>query len=431
VYDVDTPGVTAAKYLTQDIPSYRGNPWLEALPPILSKNQWFAALRRKPTWDADVRHLDGHLRLHALNAIDEWFEPSGQTVSLAQAFDRVLRAGLARRSPLHPEHYWLLRRMSRAPVGSSLNIALAARRPARVCGLVLLGASGMGKSTALIDRVLATFPRVIQHTAYQGRDIPHRQLVHLTVEARSSHSLKTLCLDCITSVDALLGTNYARMLGIRTATGPGLMGHMRTIAALHGLGALIIDEFQQLARAKQAASEECISQLLSLSNVVGVPVIMVGTPKATDIVSAEARLANRTTLGGTHEWDPFAFDEDWRKWTGLLFEYQVLKKPTAHTVDLSRALHGASKGIVGVATAIFQLAQIIAITSRDERLTTDLLAKRALAEVGQMRHILADLGLNRIEQSLLDEHRVRRLRDVSTLRAPDQPKSNPPRTENH
>lgn len=57
---------TMASYLEQEIASYRGNPFNEALPPILTEDEALEALAYYPPYDESERLMPSHLRLHQI-----------------------------------------------------------------------------------------------------------------------------------------------------------------------------------------------------------------------------------------------------------------------------------------------------------------------------------------------------------------------------
>ena len=55
---------------------------------------------------------------------------------------------------------------------------------------------------------------------------------------------------------------------------------MRQISNHHAIGLLVIDEIQHLSVNKSGGAEKMLNFFVTLVNTVGLPVVMVGTPKA-------------------------------------------------------------------------------------------------------------------------------------------------------
>src|SRR5205814_1633704 len=79
---------TVAQYLDQDIERYRGNPFIEALPPIFTEDQAMDLLARYPKYDEKERLLPAHLRLHLVLNVSECFVCLPVHLDLEQRFSR-------------------------------------------------------------------------------------------------------------------------------------------------------------------------------------------------------------------------------------------------------------------------------------------------------------------------------------------------------
>ena len=66
---------TKAVYVPQLIAEYKGNPFIEALPPILSATQAIDAITAMPDYNADERELNAHYRFHCVQRLFRYFQP--------------------------------------------------------------------------------------------------------------------------------------------------------------------------------------------------------------------------------------------------------------------------------------------------------------------------------------------------------------------
>src|SRR5690606_18051554 len=99
----------------------------------------------------------------------------------------------------------------------------------------------------------------------------------------------SLCINFFQQIDRLLGTNYeSKYVGSRTSADV-LMGYIPMIANLHGLGVLIIDEIQNLSLAKSGGAQSLLNFFVTLVNIIGLPVILIGTMKALEILQGDFR----------------------------------------------------------------------------------------------------------------------------------------------
>ena len=83
-----------------------------------------------------------------------------------------------------------------------------------------------------------------------------------------------------------------------------MLALMSQIANAHALGLLVIDEIQHLSRSRSGGSQEMLNFFVTMVNIIGVPVMLIGTPKAREIFEADLRSARRGAGFGAIFWDP-------------------------------------------------------------------------------------------------------------------------------
>ena len=74
---------TIASYLEQELTGYQGNPFIEALPAIMTEDEVMEALARDPPYDDAERYLPSHLRLHAQFRMHFSASPRSQCTSIS------------------------------------------------------------------------------------------------------------------------------------------------------------------------------------------------------------------------------------------------------------------------------------------------------------------------------------------------------------
>src|SRR3990172_9053358 len=193
--------VVKADYHPSPIPGYRGNPLIEALPPIRTAAETVALLRYEPEHDETARQLPTELRLHLLHDALRFFRPFPVHVELEQRLSRLLRAGYQGRNPLV--------RGFRRQMDVHLQGEVRSHQQTRSQGFTLLGMSGVGKTTAL-EGVLSLYPQIVVHRAYGGQPFSHLQVVWLKLDCPHDGSIRGLCLNFFQSLDGLLDTRYYR-----------------------------------------------------------------------------------------------------------------------------------------------------------------------------------------------------------------------------
>ncbi|HUW65273.1 MAG TPA: ATP-binding protein [Spirochaetia bacterium] len=361
--------IVDADYRSQAIPAYRGNPLIEALPAIWTEDEVTDLLTYYPVYDEQDRLTPAHLRLHLLQSTLQFFEPLPIHLELEQRFSRMIRTGYLARNPLDPRFVSSLHCRADLLIDSDL-VPPSPRSTAT--GFTILGISGIGKTTA-VERILSLYPQVIYHHAYHDQPLTMAQVVWLKLDCPFDGSIKGLCLNFFQAVDDLLSSRYYERYASGRRTVDELLPRMARVAALHGLGVLVIDEIQHLSEAKSGGSRKMLNFFVQLVNMIGLPVVLVGTYKAQSFLSGEFRQTRRGTGQGDFVWDPMDNDDIWQYFVEALWRFQYTRRPTALTDSLREALYEASAGITDFAVKLYMLAQARAIARDDVTITPGLI----------------------------------------------------------
>ncbi|MCI0766429.1 ATP-binding protein [Bacillus sp. TL12] len=379
---VNFRNITQAVYVEQEVVDFRGNPLIEALPPILSPEEAYEKMSYYPAFDAIEASLPTHVRYHAIPRINRFFQPVMQHLDLEQRFSRLLRHGYVSRNPRLPDY------------NRALNGTQDIRSTAS--SMTLMGFSGIGKTTA-IERILSLYPQVILHEY----PLNLMQVVWLKLNCPHDGSLKSLCLDFFLKMDQLLGTNYYEKFGSRRNSISSMVTRMGQIARLHCIGAIVIDEIQHLLATRDNNSEKMMNFFVTLVNEVGVPIMMIGTMRAKAVLQQDFCQARRGSGQGDMVWQQMKKDDDWNLLIESLWEYQWIKYHTPLTEELNQALYDESQGIVDIAVKLFALAQGRAIETGVEQFTPTAIkqvAKDDLKLVQPMLKALRDGRTSELEK---------------------------------
>lgn len=84
----------------EEISIYRGNPLIEALPPIWTEDEVMERLEVYPEFDERERKLPAHQRLHLIQNVLELLILMTPHLDLEQRFSRMIRAGYIARNPV-------------------------------------------------------------------------------------------------------------------------------------------------------------------------------------------------------------------------------------------------------------------------------------------------------------------------------------------
>ena len=408
---------TPARYRRQLVPEYRGNPAIEALPPLLSEEEAYLALRYLPPYSSAALNWPATLRRHALNQVKTLFVPLPHCVELEQTFGTVIRSGYVARNPLAD--------------GFSAGVNQAVKRlrdphaglahVTATNGFDVIGPSGIGKSTT-IKAILNLYGQVIIHCGTARRPLLLTQVVWMHIQCPRNGTLGGLVRNFFQELDRILGTTYYHdFVEIGRRTIEDYLPVMAKLALRHHLGVLVIDEIQNVVAARGVNDGELLNFLVELDNVLHVPIVLVGTPKTMSALGGEFRRARRATGAGGHDWRRMEEDEVFDEFARELFRYRYVRGVCAPTPDLVHALYDTSQGITDVAVKVFVQGQIAAIVDGgEEDLTPELFRRVSERDLGRLQPylgLLRDLTQARAahewDKVALLEPRLRAIEDLA------------------
>jgi len=385
-----------ASYNEPKVSIYSGNPLIEALPPIYPEEIAMELMRFHPPYCESWRNEPTELRLQYIMNLERFVEPLRKYRDLERLISRMIRIAYVSRNPIqvgYPRE--IDSRVEEFFKVNNLEMQnyIPNEPHAKATGFALIGISGVGKTTA-IERIQLLYPQVIQHRKYNNHRLTMDQLVWLKLETPHNGSTKALCIHFFSEVDAILGTNYRRTHGNAKLSEEVLVKNMYRVALLQGIGLIVIDEIQHLSVAKSGGREEMLNFFTNLVNIIGVPVVLIGTPKAIKILTAEFRQTRRFSGYHTDTWDRLTKDDEWDYFIQNLWSHQFTKHFTPLTKELSNILYEETQGITDFVIKLFMLAQIRAIESGDEMLSPQIIRSAALDGFQLARPILNALKSN-------------------------------------
>lgn len=384
-------GPADVSYVPTGIDHYDGNPLIEALPPIHSEDSACWAMSTYPRHQESDRQRPNHIRFHLLERGRMFFVPLTPHLELERRFSKLIRTGYIARNPVRLDYWRTVKAKTQAfeqALATGAVSGLTGGTPSSTAGgLSILGLSGVGKSKA-VEAVLRTYPQTIDHRHYRGREFTRRQVVWLKVECSDDGGIKGIAENFFHALDGVLGTRYADLYVRPGRTAHNLTVLMATIAQVHSLGVLVVDEIQNLSYQRSGGHAKTLNFLVELINKIGLPVVLVGTPKAVAVLTSEFRVMRRTSSQGEVIWERLGRGTDWDLFAQALWHYQYVRTPSSLTPDQSDALLFESAGIADLAVKLYLLAQARAICDGTEIITAELLRDVAHDALQRMSPIL-------------------------------------------
>jgi hypothetical protein len=336
------------------LPEHRDNPFIAALPPLMSEQEAIASLLEEPHFDKLERTYPDHLRRACIMRLNRhYFKPLGRHLTLESRLAHLLRGGYDGRNIRAGSYLKHLHNNHERVIQRSLE-ACSNPAPSTATAMSLIGCSGIGK-TETISRILRRYPQVIEH----HEPYSFQQVVWLKLECPHMGSARQLCLDFFESMDRLLGTSYFRQF--HRGNLDLLSTQMGRIATQHGLGLLVIDELQSLISGRNQDREKLLNFLLALINKIGVPMLLVGTLAATPLLNDTVRNARRASGFGSLIWERLDRKDGWDYFISDLWRFQWTRQPTELQTEIVDCLYEETQGILDLAMKLFILAQFFAI----------------------------------------------------------------------
>jgi AAA domain len=393
-----------AIYIDQKLREYNENLLIQALPPTFDDAEFIDLVSEQPEYNDDEVCLNKSERFHCVARLSSYFDPQGKTIELNNNISILIKRGYLARNPLKPTFASRSRQIYGAIENSSgKELERYVSQPTSASGLTLIGPSGMGKSTNL-HKILSLYDQVIFHPK-----LSTYQIVWLKVDCPHAGSLKGLCTDIFMAIDKLLGTTYHRNFSSRNHTEDLMLAQVAQLAHTHHLGVLVIDEMQNLVNARRR-KDDLLNFLVKMDNIIGVPVIKVGTNEALPIFQGNFRNARRGTGEGSVIWDRMQKDDDeWDLFVKNLWEYQWTRKTVELSTALEEAFYDETQGIIDIAIKLFRMVQCRSIAlDGDEAISVDLIRQVANDGLHLLKPMLAAIRNN-------DEKEMLRYKDIAPL----------------
>lgn len=396
-----------AEYGDQIIEEYNGNPFIEALPSILSTEEAIEKMAIYADYNPKERTLDKHYRIHLVQRLFQCFQPLWIHLDLESRISRVIRQGYLARNPFRAGYAQGLQEGHRSINGLQSELSNNNVFRTTAAGFTIIGVSGMGKTTA-INRILSLYPQVIVHKDYKGLNFSMYQLVWLKLDCPFDSSLRGLALEFFRKVDDLLGTEYHKKFGLGRKTINDMLVIMSQIARNTGLGVLVIDEIQHLSKAKSGGDQKMLNFFVTLVNTIGVPVILVGTPAGLSILQSEFRQARRGSGQGDMIWDRLKNNQNWDLLINALWGYQWTRKQIPLTEKFKNILYEESQGIIDIAVKLYAMAQIEAVTMDREEIMPETISQVANKHLQLVKPMIQALKSGNISK-------IAKFEDISTV----------------
>ncbi|WP_283129824.1 ATP-binding protein [Enterovibrio norvegicus] len=392
----------SAVYRQAILPEHCGNPLIESLPSKLGDSDLVDKLSHYPSCHYEETQLDALERVEYVSRLKALRQPLPVYLEVFRAVEMAIKEGYSAKNPLSPTtmnylHYSEDERPDIEPITGYF-------KP-KGCGITVIGESGVGK-TCMLEQVLGCFPDTVEHSYYDNKHLPLRQVVWLKVDCPDDSSVKGLCHRILEELDRKLGIPVTKP----ASTIAALISQIEAKMKSSFLGILVIDEMQNLNLAKVGGADRLLGFLHNLVNNLGIPLLFCANPPFDNLLSQSLKAARRAESSGYFDVGLMHNNDEWQLFIEELWQLQWTNVVTPLSDELSDKLFDLSVGNMDLAVRIFQATQRELIGSEDEELTLVAL------EFG------ANIAL-RLSRPAVDE--IRRGRNIALLKR----QKNAPKTD--
>ncbi len=309
--------------------------------------------------------------MHVASDLVDVIEPLGRNLELFYAMDVVLRRGYAGRNPLEGSFWNTDALVGAAAAYRKSGTNQAARNQAM--GLSLIGKSGLGKSKA-VKVVVESYPGVVYHQSYGGKPFRMLQIPWLVVGLPSNGTTRNLLPQIFRQIDELAKvTDYVSMFASGKPSEQEMLEGLYRVVHLHGVGAIVFDEVQNLNQARSGGAETMMNFFTVLANVLRIPAILVGDDTAINVAAGAMRQARRSSGIGLPFFKPLPLNREFELLCRTLWACLVLREPGPLLPLHIAVLHDMSQGIPDMLAKILVAAQETALMSGIEDIADGLL----------------------------------------------------------
>lgn len=227
-------------------------------------------------------------------------------------------------------------------------------RTHRMTGLTLVGPSGNGKTSIVAEFIR----RESSKSASAAYDREPLEFLDINAPTKPDVSQFYTCI-------------LRRLEDLRAARGSRAEKEERVLKLLRQLSLrmIIIDEIHNVLVGGPRLTDLFLIALKSLSNELRLPIVLVGTEDALNVIQLDRQVESRYPAVEVPAWSV----EEFKAVVRTLIGAMPLRGQTRLTMEDVRWLHGRTRGVLGDLISTLQLAATEAILSKREAIDREVL----------------------------------------------------------
>lgn len=388
--------MTDSSALTDMLEEYAGNPFIEHLPTEPQPEDIMRTLDKPPVWSENDRMRRSGQRWHCIMRLaNDYSQPTVSAIEFGMYLDLVIKRGYVGRNPATTDYVRGLELVADlgARIDSGTKWAELDLTPHfhTSLGFAALGTPGSGKTHA-VEAACKRYKQVIRHVT----PMQLYQIVWLRIECPPNGNPKGLCEFFFQQVDLALrkeGVNSGYARQYRGKTLDVMMAGMARVASLHAIGVLIVDEIQNVKKENQDLKASVLNFLVTMRNMIGIPVVMVGTMAAQQLLQRTMHDARRGDGLGSLYFERFSpqspgsphFSKEFRQFVSKLWRWQWTAENTPLDDDILKALYQETQGVIDLIVKLFILVQMRLVLTASKRNLPEVITPKLIHDVAEAR----------------------------------------------
>lgn len=187
---------------------------------------------------------------------------------------------------------------------------------------------------------------------------------YIYVEAPEIPSVKSLYIEILSACN----------ISVKAGTAEQLKQKVLQVLRNLNVKMLFLDEIHNFLNAQnERIMSQCRNALKGLSNRLQIPIILIGTEDAEEVLKGDSQVLNRYKIIRLHEWKK---DQNFLLLLQAFEQALPLKKASnLYKKEISSKIYDLSKGILGTIATLLQESAIEAILTGTERITLEIINK--------------------------------------------------------
>lgn len=352
--DLKAESYVTARYTKSEISAYQGNPFIEALPPLMDRETCrYTYTSILPDYNfVKQKNATIEERIAQLAQLQSLRLPLPFHYDLEVRFHEALVSSYANRYQLCNPDRILADDHGVIPILPT-SILVAEEAAPVSSGFALLGSSGCGKSTA-IQQLTSRYPQVILHEHTTGQ---MTQISYLIVNCPPNSNFNALYMNIGIAIDRALGITsrtYENKIMAKRSLGEKST-YIRTLIENFAIGAILFDEIQLINF--DANKDNSFESLLTLSNQTKVAICVIGTQDAYEKMFPNLRTTRR--IGSIIEASAYCKHQNFFSYlVSTIVKYQWFdEQMTLNTPEIVQSLFQNTNGIINQLITLYQTIQ--------------------------------------------------------------------------